>query len=762
MIVALAQYLRGFSSAAVRVPFESRSRCRLFFRRASYTHDRNRLSAMRSSLAMASCIILTVLGFWLSSARANDGYTVEELLSVPDVQGYVFNDLGDAAWMERVSASTHLYVARAPAYQAEKLISYTKDDGLPMALVGFDAQGRVLYTRGRAGFNPSHTAFPVAPSLVAAIERQSSPKTLLTDLTGGFAASILSPDRQSLYYASGGDVYSLDLGRRVTKPRALFSTRGRVSSIVPSPDGSRLAFVSNRSNYNRGKYAYVGVFDLDTADITYMEPGLGMDQGISWSPQGDRLAFVRFGYEPRTWRFSNHREGAPFDIMVVNASTGRGAPVFTSEIGYGSRFHGFFASGYSGLGGRGSLQWMANDDLVFPYEKTGWKQLYRVPADGGEVRQITQGAFEVYSTSISADRETLFYLANTEDDLAHLKLYRLGVAEDLTPTRIAIGDSDEMPLSVAAMPSGGIAYELAGGQTPARLIVSAENKVAQKISTGPEKGDPFTRRLPIPEVIEFTARDGLTIEVVMYRPPHISEEGGHPVLVHAHGGPRYQTRPVWNPAFGYPLALRYFAGQGYFVFSVNFRSGTGYGLDFREPDSYGGGGAGDVNDFIDLVPFITENYPEVDPSRMAIYGHSYGGHLVTNALARSDLYVAGISSAGVGDWVVEMEKDFKETLQFNIPERMELEGMAHKSSAISQIDTWGHEPLLLIHGDNDGSAAMQQSLELYHALRRRGIEAEGVIFPGEDHRYQRYASRLRYLEAMETFLEKHLGEPSAK
>ena len=708
----------------------------------------------------AACAVfwsMTVQGTAAQDPGAAQPFTAEELLSVPDIKGHVTHQAGHVAWAERAGPATRLFLARAPGYETRELASFPEDDGLPVRLVGFGPRGDVLYTRGRAGFNPAHAPFAAPPALYALREGKRGPKVLIEDLSEGFSAPTVSKDNASLYFARGGVVLALDLKSGSAAAKPLFSVRGRITALHESPDGRKLAFVTDRSGYERGKYAFVGVFDRATGAVAYMEPGLGIDQDPVWSPDSRRLAFIRFGYEPRTWRFSDHREGAPFDVMVADAGSGAGEAVFTSAPGYGSRFNGFFASGYSGLGGRGSLLWLADDRLLFPYERTGWKHLYAVAADGGPLEQITQGAFEVHAVALSEDRTTVYYLANTEDDPARLSAYELSLENGFQPVRIRTGAPGGMPLTLGALGREGIVYEHAGGNTPTALVVKPSPERFIGVSTGPGPDDPVTRRLPAPEVVAFEASDGLALQAVLYRPAEDWGEGRHPVLIHAHGGPRYQTRPVWDPGFGYRAALRYFASRGYYVLSVNFRSGTGYGLDFREPESYGGRGAGDVQDILDAADYLKRAVPAIDPARMAAYGHSYGGHIVTNALARSDVFAAGISSAGVGDWVVEMETDFGEALQFNIPQRLALEQLAHDSSAISRIDDWGVEPLLLLHGDNDRSAAMTQPLELYHALRRRGVETVAVVFPGEDHGIQRHAARLRYMQAMETFLDRHIG-----
>lgn len=710
------------------------------------------------ALTQVLLLLLTSVTLHPLPAQAADQQrlSVEDLLSLPAISQYRVNG-NDVAWVERERQSWNLYVARAPEFTARRLTHFLQDDGAALNIVGFGARGEIFFTRGRAGFNPSHDPAPVTVGLYSATEGRNSAKLLLADISEGFQAALVAGDGRSILFARQGDVYRYQPQRSRNTPSRLFQVRGTISAMLLSPDGRRLAFVSDRSVYQRGKYSFVGVYDMDAGTITYMAPGLGMDQNLTWSPDSKRLAFVRFGYEPRTWRFSHHREGAPFDIVVADAATGEGGAVFTSQIGYGARFHGFGASGYSGLGGSYSLIWLSNDDLLFPYEKTGWKQFCAVPADGGSVRAVTSGAFEINGARPSSDRTRVYYWANSEKDLARLGLYYLDVSAGLRPVPVPTGGPGDMPFNALPLAAGGFVYKMAGPRQPTRLRVRTADGRDKPISSRHQISAAAIGQLPAPQAVYFTSRDGMRIPAVLYQPAGPKGERSHPVIVHSHGGPRSQVYPVWNTGFGYRTVLPYFASKGYYVLSVNFRSGTGYGLDFREPDSYGGRGAGDVEDFLAAADYLVNTYPAIDPERLLIYGHSYGGHNVTNALARSDKYAAGISSAGVGDWVVEMEKDFRETLQFNIPQRLLLEQQAHQSSAIASIDQWGDEPILFLHGDNDRSAALQQSLELYLALRRRGKTAEAVIFPGESHGFHTFKARQQYMRAVETFADKYIG-----
>ena len=98
---------------------------------------------------------------------------------------------------------------------------------------------------------------------------------------------------------------------------------------------------------------------------------------------------------------------------------------------------------------------------------------------------------------------------------------------------------------------------------------------------------------------------------------------------------------------------QYLASLGYIVLSVNYRSGIGYGLDFREALNYGATGASEFNDVLGAGLYL-RNRPDVDPKRIGLWGGSYGGYLTALGLARaSELFAAGVDFHGVHDWSAE-------------------------------------------------------------------------------------------------------------
>ena len=95
---------------------------------------------------------------------------------------------------------------------------------------------------------------------------------------------------------------------------------------------------------------------------------------------------------------------------------------------------------------------------------------------------------------------------------------------------------------------------------------------------------------------------------------------------------------------------QYLASLGYIVLSVNYRSGIGYGLDFREALNYGATGASEFNDVLGAGLYLRSR-PDVDPKRIGLWGGSYGGYLTALGLARaSDLFAVGVDFHGVHDW----------------------------------------------------------------------------------------------------------------
>jgi fermentation-respiration switch protein FrsA (DUF1100 family) len=208
---------------------------------------------------------------------------------------------------------------------------------------------------------------------------------------------------------------------------------------------------------------------------------------------------------------------------------------------------------------------------------------------------------------------------------------------------------------------------------------------------------------------------------------------------------------------------QYFAHQGYVVLSVNYRSGIGYGLDFREAINYGARGASEFNDVMGAGLYLKAR-PDVDPKRIGVWGGSYGGYLTALALSRaSDLFAAGVDLHGVHDWST-LRDYFGATLGGNPAEQneqREAARIAFDSSPIASVNTW-RSPVLLIHGDDDRNVSFSQTVVLADALRQRHVEFEELIFPNEIHDFLMQQHWVRaYKAAADFFARKLRGNTEA-
>jgi dipeptidyl aminopeptidase/acylaminoacyl peptidase len=181
------------------------------------------------------------------------------------------------------------------------------------------------------------------------------------------------------------------------------------------------------------------------------------------------------------------------------------------------------------------------------------------------------------------------------------------------------------------------------------------------------------------------------------------------------------------------------ASKGYIVLSVNYRLGVGYGRAFRTPADGGQRGNGEYKDVLAAGKWLAAR-EDVDPARVGIWGLSYGGLLVAEALARnSDIFKAGIDLAGVH-------------LEGN---SLDPADIGYQSSAISAIDQW-KSPVLLIQGDDDRNVNFAQMVGLVQLLRARKIYYELIVYPDDVHETLLHSRWLNSFARFETFLNRFL------
>ena len=643
------------------------------------------------------------------------------------------------AWILDERGARNIWVAAAPDYKGRRLTPYSEDDGQDLGEIAWSADGRFLvYSRGgdldTNGDIPNPRNLPETPEqAVYVIPFDGGPPRKLGD---GRGASVSRDGRVA--FLRNGQIWmtTLDTEKAGVKPAEAVHTKASSSELQWSPDGSTLAFTSYR-----GDHSFIGVYRVANKNVTYLDPSVDRDTSPVWSPDSRRVAFLRRAYSSAIAVGPAREAATPWSIRIADVSSAVGREAWHADKGPGSAFRGMDAEH--------QIFWADGNRLVFPWERDGWLHLYSVPADGGRAQLLTPGEFEIEHVSLSRERRDVLFSSN-QDDIDRRHIWRVAAAGG-KPSALLLGEGIEWePVEVV---NGAVAF--------LRSSVSETSRAALKIGSTPVR-DMAPESIPAdvatnfvkPQQVIFPASDGLAIHGQLFLPPGGGADK-HAAVIFFHGGSRrqmllgYHYRRYYSNAYA---MNQYLASLGFVVLSVNYRSGTGYGLNFREALNFGNAGGSEYNDVMGAGLYMAAR-ADVDPKRIGAWGGSYGGYLTALALARaSSIFAAGVDMHGVHDWSIRTDRSLT---ALNADELREIERTALQSSPLGDVKDW-RSPVLLIHGDDDRNVAFNQTVRLVEALRARGVEFEQLIFPGEVHEFLLEESWIKAYRAAADFLTRKL------
>jgi dipeptidyl aminopeptidase/acylaminoacyl peptidase len=470
-----------------------------------------------------------------------------------------------------------------------------------------------------------------------------------------------------------------------------------------------------------------------------MDPSVDHDSEPTWSPDSRQIAFMRTPSGGGGGR-GGRRAGEPWALRVATVADGSSRQIWRADPGPGSLFHPVVSDS--------QFFWSAGDRILFPWEKDGWSHLYSVAVEGGPATLLTPGNFEVEHVSISDDRKEAVFSSN-QDDIDRRHIWRVAIAGG-SPRAVTKGEGLEWePVLVGA----NVAYLHADTRKPARAAVQIGSAV-KDLAPDSIPADFPADSLVVPRQVIYPASDGMPIHGQLFLPPDLKAGEKRKALVFLHGGSRRQMLLGWHYMDYYNNAYamnQYLASQGYVVLAINYRSGIGYGLNFREAIDYGAAGGSEYHD-VEGAALYLRTRSDVDPAHIGLWGGSYGGYLTAMGLARgSDLFAAGVDFHGVHDWSARMRTG----AAGRGAATDDAIRTAFESSPMASIRTW-RSPVLLIHGDDDRNVDFSQTVELVGALRRQGVYFEQLILPDEIHGFLRHASWLRAYKASTDFFRRKL------
>ncbi|HEY6787888.1 MAG TPA: S9 family peptidase, partial [Trebonia sp.] len=256
------------------------------------------------------------------------------------------------------------------------------------------------------------------------------------------------------------------------------------------------------------------------------------------------------------------------------------------------------------------------------------------------------------------------------------------------------------------------------------------------------------------EPFTFTARDGLVVHGYVTFPPGLGR-AGLPAVLNVHGGP--QVRDVW----GFNSEAQWLANRGYLSVQVNYRGSTGYGKAFTAAgDREWGGKMHD--DLVDAVSFVVSQ-GWADPSRVAIYGGSYGGYAaLVGAAFTPDVFCCAVDIVGPSNLKTLLETippywaTAAAALYRRVGHPVQDEEFLWSRSPLSRARDI-KIPLLIAQGANDPRVKQAESEQIVAALTEAGIEHEYMLFPDEGHGFAKPENRIKFYTAAEQFLARYLG-----
>jgi dipeptidyl-peptidase 4 len=358
-------------------------------------------------------------------------------------------------------------------------------------------------------------------------------------------------------------------------------------------------------------------------------------------------------------------------------------------------------------------------------------------------RQLTQGNFQVLGLqAIDESAGTVYFICN-KDDPRQQQLYSVKL-DGSDFKRVSASDGAHS----AAFSDDAKHYvdTFSASMTPPAMAVCSSGGACQKFWES-RSVDEFG--LTAARQIEFKADDGTTLYGKILLPPDGANLGKIPLVVNVYGGPAAQL--VLNEWGGTTsLFHQILAKQGYAIFSVDNRGTPARNRKFQTAIRHQFG-ALELKDQLTALDQLFAQYPQLDRSRVAIWGWSNGGAMTLYSLEHSDLFKAGVAVAPVTDW---HNYDSTYTERYMGLPRDNVSG--YEESSMPKAADKLHGALLLAHGTSDDNVHFQNSIQMVEGLIKAGKQFRFMPYPNKTHGIAGPVDRNHLFHMIQDFFDREL------
>ncbi len=600
-------------------------------------------------------------------------------------------------------------------------------------------------------------------------------------------------------------------------PEARIDALGRICSAISptfSPDGSRLAYVSNESGSPQVWLRALDANARSPQQLTRLDDPVGK---VVWSPTGEWLAYTVLpggGLNAQIWvmradgtgarrltpggKDNNALHGWTRDGTRLRVDTNKDHPaardaalldvasgtwhILTSDRGINTPTDVRRARAVVvRTVGRGDTNLVAIDlatgaeTLLTPHDGKAENEWGEMSPDGTTVHVISnvgrdREAFATVTLAADGAPSPIRYVATREDAVADAAVlspdgriaalsWNAGGRNEIAWLDTATGRSRPgprlpidivFPVAFSADAKRLALFGSAANRTFDIYVVDVGSGAVTRVTESRHDGVDL-ERLVRPEAIEYTAHDGVALSGWLYRPPGV--DGPMPLVFNYHGGPEGQARPTMSPD------AQALVASGIAVFAPNVRGSSGFGKAFMAMDD----GARRVDAIADIrsTTDALVRAGIADPKRLGIMGGSYGGYMVMAAVTEfPDMFAAGANLFGI----VNFESFFRETepwmaaistTEYGDPATEAA--MLRRLSPIHKLDRIT-TPLLVLHGANDTNVPVVEAEQIVASLKARDVPVKYLLFPDEGHGWRKTTNRARSTTEIVAFFVEHLAK----